>query len=94
MNTTMRALWRTASTSHFFLCKVCIFISFSGGVFLSFFLYLCFLKDSWSAREGGSYYFFKEGDLKTILRGGGGVFYQIYPPPLYFTRTPLFRKII
>jgi hypothetical protein len=30
-------LWRTASTSHFFVCKVWIFRSFNGGVFLLFF---------------------------------------------------------
>jgi hypothetical protein len=37
-NTTMRALWRTTSTSHFFACKVWIFRSFNGGVFLLFFM--------------------------------------------------------
>jgi hypothetical protein len=37
LNTTMRARWRTASTPHFFVCKVWIFRSFNGGVFLLFF---------------------------------------------------------
>jgi hypothetical protein len=41
-NTTMRALWRTASTSHFFLCKVWIFRSFNGGVFFCFSMPLFF----------------------------------------------------
>jgi hypothetical protein len=41
-NTTMRALWRTASTSHFFAYKVWIFRSFNGGVLLLFFMPLFF----------------------------------------------------
>jgi hypothetical protein len=41
-NTTMRALWSTAYTSHFFACKVWIFRSFNGGVFLLFFMPLFF----------------------------------------------------
>jgi hypothetical protein len=35
-NTTMRALWRTSSTSQF-ICKVWSFRSFNGGVFILFF---------------------------------------------------------
>jgi hypothetical protein len=36
-DTTMRALWRTTSISHFFVCKVWIFRSFNGRFFLLFF---------------------------------------------------------
>jgi hypothetical protein len=43
-NTTMRALWRMASTSHFLVCKVWIFISFNGGVFLLFFYAFVFWR--------------------------------------------------
>jgi hypothetical protein len=83
MNTTMRALWRTASTSHFFVCKVWIFRSFNGGVFLLFFLCLCFLKDSWSSREGGGLIIFsKRGTYKRFCEEGGGDSF-IRPPPLY-----------
>jgi hypothetical protein len=42
MNTTMRALWSTASIPHFFVCKVWIFISLNGGFFFCFNLCLFF----------------------------------------------------
>jgi hypothetical protein len=76
-NPTMIALWRTAYISHFFACKVWIFIYFNGGFF---FCFLCLLKNkgSWSSREGGSYYFFKEGDLKRFCKEGG-IFYRTPP---------------
>jgi hypothetical protein len=84
-NTTMRALWRTASTSQFFVCKVWIFRSFNGEFFFCF-LCLCFLKGSWSSREGGVLLLFQRGGLKNnFARRGGGVFYQIPPSLLYFT---------
>jgi hypothetical protein len=95
-NTTMRALWRTASTSHFFACKVWIFRSFNGGVFLLFFM-LLFLKDSWSSREGGIITFSKRGTIKAILQGGGVLFWIqtpsfLYPPPPASRNNLIFRR--
>jgi hypothetical protein len=39
-NTTMRALWRTASTSHFFACKVWIFRSYMGEILFCFYAFV------------------------------------------------------
>jgi hypothetical protein len=63
LNTTTRALWRTASTSHFFVCKVWIFRSFSG----FFFLWVFFYAFAWygihgvQGRGGGIITFSKRG---------------------------------
>jgi hypothetical protein len=40
----------------------------------------------------GSYYYFKEGDLKRILQGRGGVFYRIHPPSLLYPSPPTSRN--
>jgi hypothetical protein len=55
LNTTMKALWRTASTSHFFVCKVWILRSFNGGVFLLFFYAFVFEGFMEFKGGGGSY---------------------------------------
>jgi hypothetical protein len=92
-NTTMRALWRTASTSHFFVCKVWIFRSFNGEVFSFVFLCLCFLKDSGSSREGvGVLLLFQRGGLKNDFARKGGGLLSDPPTPLYFTRPPPLRE--
>jgi hypothetical protein len=90
-NTTMRTLWRTASTSHVFACKVWIFRSFNGAFF---FCVLClFFKGFTEFKTGGSCYFFKEGDLKTILRGRGGSFIGSTYPSLLYPPPPLRERI-
>jgi hypothetical protein len=62
--------------------------SFQRGSFSFVFICLCFWKDSWSSREGGSYYFFKEGDLKTILRGRGRILLSDPPTPFFNLPAP------
>jgi hypothetical protein len=57
-NTTMRALWRTASTSYFFVCKVWNFRSFNGGVFFSMPL---FFEGFMEFKGGGLITFSKRG---------------------------------
>jgi hypothetical protein len=71
-STIMRALLTTTSTSHFIVCKVWIFRSSKGGVFLLFFMVL-FLGIH-GVQGGGSYYFFKEGDYKNEFTRKGVLF--------------------
>jgi hypothetical protein len=53
LNITMRALWRTASTSHFFVCKAWIFTSFNGGFFFWFFSMPLLCKGFMEFKGGG-----------------------------------------
>jgi hypothetical protein len=82
LNTTTRALWRTASTSHFFACKVWIFRSFNAGVFFGFFSMHLLCVGFMEFKGGGVLLLFQRGELKNIWRGrGGGIL--LNPPPFF-----------
>jgi hypothetical protein len=85
----MRALWRTASTSHFFVCKVWIFRSFKGGLYLLIFMPL-FLRSHGVQGRRGLIAFSKRGDTNTSLQGRGGSFFGL--PPFFFYPPPRFAK--
>jgi hypothetical protein len=61
LKTIMRSLWRTASKSHFSVCKVWSITSFNEVFFFCFFLFLFLVKDSWNSREGVIIIFSKRG---------------------------------
>jgi hypothetical protein len=88
-NTTMRALWRTTSASHYLECKVWILRSFNQRVF---FCFLCLCFEGFMAFKGGtSYYFFKEGDYKNYFTRRGVPLSDptpsfLYPPPPRFAK--------
>jgi hypothetical protein len=83
-NTTIRILWRTTSTSHFFVCKVWIFRSFNGGVFLLFFMPL-FSEGFMEFKRGGFLLMFQRGGLKNDFARRGSF---IGPPPLFTLPAP------
>jgi hypothetical protein len=60
---------------------------FQWGVFLLVFFYAFALSRIHGVQgRGGYYYFFKEGDFKTILRGGGVLLSD--PPPSLISPSP------
>jgi hypothetical protein len=75
LNTTMRALWRTAYTSHLFVCKVWIFRSFNGGVFFGFFSMPLLRVGFMEFKGGGGLITFSKGGFKNDLARKRGVFY-------------------
>jgi hypothetical protein len=90
LNTTMRALWRTASKSHFFVCKVWIFRSFNGGGFFCFFLCLCFCEGFMELKGGGVLLLFQRGGINNDFARKGGEVLSLNPPP-FFT-LPVFTR--
>jgi hypothetical protein len=86
LNITTRALWRTASTSHFFVCKVWIFRSFNGGFFFGFFSMPLLCEAFMEFKGGGVLLLFQRGGLKNDFERKGGIL--LSDPPLYFTRPP------
>jgi hypothetical protein len=89
-NTRVRALWRTASTSHFFVCKVWIFRSFNGIICFCFSMPL-FFEEFMELKGGGVLLFQREGLKNNFAMKGGGVFYQ-NPPYLLYPPPPASRK--